>query len=70
MPETTKTQPWKAHWPPPTSAEILLIDKGNPLNKKPGEILEVDGTGGAAYGYNEKGEGIAGPKEPKDDQKL
>lgn len=55
MPEPQKTQPWKAHWPAPTS-----VEKGVEVGKKAGERLEIDGSSGnGAYGYNDKGEGVA-----------
>ena len=58
MPEITKTQPWKAHWPPPST-----VEKGPLVGKKAGDILEVDGQGGAgSYAYNNKGEGVGAPK--------
>jgi len=60
MPEVTaKTQPWKAHWPPPASVN----NKDGKIIVKAGEVLEVDGTQiNGSYGYNDNGEGVPAPK--------
>ena len=59
MPEATKTQPWKAHWPPTTT-----VEKGPTLGKKAGEMLEVDGqVVSDAYSNDGKGERVASVKE-------
>jgi len=49
-----KTQPWRAHWPPPPEAK-----KGAEVGKKAGDLLEIDGHGHGVFGYNDKGEGVA-----------
>lgn len=58
-----KTQPWREHWPPKASANTTIM-----AGYKAGELFTIDGGGGAgAYGYNDKGEGVAMPKEtPKE----
>jgi len=51
MPEGTKAQPWKAVWPP--SGSISSGTEGHKAGHK------LPGGKNAAFGYNDKDEGVA-----------
>jgi len=54
-----KTQPWRQHWPPITSVDTSIM-----AGYKAGESMAVDGSDGSgAFGYNDKGQGVAPPNE-------
>jgi hypothetical protein len=58
-----KVQPWRAHWPPTAPVDSRVM-----VGLKKGDLLTIDGGSGnsAGFGYNDKGEGVAPPKEPEE----